>query len=176
MEAQARFWAKVDTTGGIFACWPWLGGRNAKGYGSFAIGGRHYMAHRIAMEIATGEPLPPDQIAMHTCDNPPCVNPAHLRPGTVAENQRDMAEKGRAPFRQHPELIRRGERHWFRLHPELAARGSRNGFAKLDEDAVREIRRRWSAGESRTDLAAAFGISPSNLWLVATGRRWKHVA
>lgn len=35
-------------------------------------------------------------VVMHTCDTPMCVDPAHLVGGTLADNNRDMAAKGRA--------------------------------------------------------------------------------
>lgn len=37
----------------------------------------------------------PGPVLRHRCDNPPCINPAHLEPGTQADNVRDMAERGR---------------------------------------------------------------------------------
>jgi hypothetical protein len=90
----ARFWSKVDRSGGPTACWPWIaGGRH--GYGAFSIADRPYPAHRIAL-LMSGAALGDDQLACHRCDNPPCCNPAHLFPGTNADNVADMWAKGRS--------------------------------------------------------------------------------
>lgn len=77
-------------------CWLWNGRRDANGYGRLYFRGRHHYAHRLALELASGEPLTKGVVVMHTCDNPPCVNPSHLRQGTVADNNRDRATKGRS--------------------------------------------------------------------------------
>jgi hypothetical protein len=73
-------------------CVEWSGPRDSNGYGRSGHGDR---AHRVAWEAACGDPIPDGMVVMHLCDNPPCVNPAHLRLGTVAENNRDRHAKGR---------------------------------------------------------------------------------
>jgi hypothetical protein len=107
------FWRKVDKSAGPEGCWPWTGARQSKdprypnrgGYGSFLLDGRTRYAHRHVLEVTLGRQLAPGEIAMHSCDNPPCVNPAHLRPGTKADNVADMVAKGRhahGPGRRRP--------------------------------------------------------------------------
>ena len=84
-----------DITGD--GCWEWRGRRSEKGYPLISIerlGLRHARAHRVMYEETTGNILG-DRIIRHTCDNPPCINPSHLEPGTNADNTRDMMERGR---------------------------------------------------------------------------------
>ena len=78
-------------------CWEWTGARNHKGYGMINIGGKTRRAHRVAYYLHTGES---PEMVCHSCDNPKCVNPAHLWGGTVADNARDMYDKGRAANQQ----------------------------------------------------------------------------
>jgi hypothetical protein len=79
-------------------CIEYEGNRNARGYGrrQVLVDGRYVLryAHRLAYEQAYG-PIPDGLIVMHTCDNPPCINVAHLRLGTKTENMHDMHSKGR---------------------------------------------------------------------------------
>lgn len=93
-SVKERFWAKVDKRGPD-ECWPWRERLNRKGYGSFAVRGHGYNASRFSLVLASG--FEPDRTlhACHSCDNPKCCNPAHLRWATHAENMRDAVERGR---------------------------------------------------------------------------------
>ena len=98
----ARFQEKLDATGGLDACWPWLGATVGKGYGHLGVGPRMVKAHRIALELKLGRPLLPGMNSLHRCDNPPCCNPAHLFEGTNADNVSDMVAKNRQPAQMRP--------------------------------------------------------------------------
>src|SRR3954468_12409974 len=109
---ETRFWAQVDKRGPD-ECWPWTGCYRSNGYGMIARGGRHSQeqAHRISFELHNG-PIPAtarraDSFVLHSCDNPACVNPAHLRIGSARENTHDMVARGRRycvslPGEMHP--------------------------------------------------------------------------
>lgn len=89
-----RFWTKVDVRDPD-ECWPWLGLRVDGDYGRIRVDGKHYPAHRAAWELHHGIRIPKELNACHICDNPPCVNPHHIFPGTQSENMRDAQTKGR---------------------------------------------------------------------------------
>lgn len=172
-SAEARFWAKVDASGGMDACWPWQGYRQPKGYGQFD----HSSAHRFALQLALGRPIAPGMFACHTCDNPPCCNPSHLFEGTHQDNVDDRQAKGRGATGDHvaPERRARGDRHGARLTPGWA-QGTANGRARLTEDDVRAIRERLAARVPWIQIAAEFGISKPAVSHIAAGRTWQHVA
>jgi hypothetical protein len=102
-----RFERKVDRRQ-PGECWPWTGARNPKGYGQFNDGIRFHTASRFAWAIANKSPFPADLLACHSCDNPPCCNPAHIWPGTHTENMQDAAAKG--SFKGAGERLRKGKR------------------------------------------------------------------
>lgn len=66
-------------------CWTWLGYKDPHGYGSAAIGGKMYRAHRILYTLVKGK-IPDGLHLDHLCRNPSCVNPDHLEPVTAKEN------------------------------------------------------------------------------------------
>jgi hypothetical protein len=77
-------------------CWEWTGSKSSKGYGKLQIGKEHLRAHRVSYEIYNGTAPSPEQFILHSCDNPGCVNPEHLRIGDNAENMKEKKEKKRS--------------------------------------------------------------------------------
>ena len=165
---SVEFWQLVDQTAGPDACWPWTHTLSGSGYGRLQRD-RHYAAHRVAYQLATGVD-PGALYVLHRCDNPPCCNPAHLFLGTNDDNMADMAQKGRAPGGNAS-----GSRNGMRTHPDSVIRGSANRSAKLSEAQVREIRARHPAESSRA-LAAAFGVGASTVKRILRRESWTHVA
>ncbi len=90
-----RFWPKVDRRGPD-ECWEWKAARQAEGYGKMFTTNRcrPERAHRVSWVLHHG-PIPDGMFVLHRCDNPPCVNPAHLFLGTNLDNIEDMGRKGR---------------------------------------------------------------------------------
>ena len=80
---EERFWSKVNKTD---TCWIWTAAKNQDGHGRFRHG-RLVLAHRFAYELLVG-PIPKGLDLDHLCQNPACVNPAHLEPVTRKENTR----------------------------------------------------------------------------------------
>ena len=129
---EDRFWSYVKQ-GSPNECWPWTGGTGRRGYGKFWMRGRSIPAHRVAYLLNKGSPghYLSDYVC-HSCDNPPCCNPAHLWAGTAQDNQDDSKTKGRTAkgdkngARKHPDKWKRGDDHWTRRRPELLVTGNRH--------------------------------------------------
>lgn len=78
-------------------CWEWARAKTRKGYGHAQKGAIKLRAHRFAFELWNG-PIPDGMMVLHSCDNPPCCNPEHLRVGTAKDNVFDMIQRNRAWF------------------------------------------------------------------------------
>jgi hypothetical protein len=76
-------------------CWEFTGGKNNIGYGMIRDGKGMRTTHRVSYEEHTQTVIPKGLVVMHSCDNPCCVNPAHLSVGTHKDNSEDMVRKGR---------------------------------------------------------------------------------
>jgi hypothetical protein len=85
-----RFWARVNKTD---SCWLWTSHCDKDGYGRLWRNGYKQQAHRVSWRIAHG--YMPDELVLHKCDVPACVNPEHLFLGTQKDNMHDAVAKGR---------------------------------------------------------------------------------
>ncbi len=158
MIVAERFWKKVDKSG---ECWEWIGQLNMNGYGEFWLNGKIVKAHRYSYILH--HPLTinlwehREICVCHKCDNPRCVNPAHLFLGSKADNSKDMVAKGRC---------RSGGN----------VRGEINGNSKLTETQVREIRSRYAEGGiTQEDLGIEYGVSRGAIDHIINRRTWSHI-
>lgn len=138
------------------ACIEWLGSKNSLGYATVVVSYVNVGVHRLALAIDRDLSLAEIEgmVVMHLCDNPPCINPAHLQLGTQQENMIDCSKKGR---------IQSGSRHW---------------LAKLDAEAVAYIVENhvpgvgpFRRGNTR-ELADRFGVSMATIGRVVRGESW----
>ena len=139
---RVRFWSNVRRSRG---CWLWTGPDDTRyGYGRF----RRMAAHRVAWELTNG-PIPDGKHCLHGCDNPPCVNPAHLFLGTHRNNMEDAARKGR-------------------LHVQRPSRQT------VSDASLSQMRELAASGIKQIDIARRFGVSKAFISLLLKGKRRQH--
>ena len=149
---ELRFWAKVDKSAGVDKCWPWTKALGTTGYGAFTVrAGLVVGAHRFALATSLGRPIQAGMDALHSCDNPICVNPAHLREGTNQDNIDDKVSRQRQ------------------------RKGVGVPQARLTEESALSIRRRFAAGETLTSLADEYSVGLATISKLINGHTWKHV-
>lgn len=144
-EQVERFWSRVDIKGDD-DCWEWTRSRSPKGYGRIDLNNTSYRAHRVSYYLEHG--VEPDKMVLHSCDNPACVNPAHLSTGTAAENSRQMVDRGRS------------------------CRGAKNWKSKLTREQVIEIRRLRGTGMWPRFIAKRFGLRSEHVQNICQGYAW----
>lgn len=146
------FWSKVRKTD---KCWFWDGARQHDPrhpnhrYGRFLVNGSNKRAHRIAWLLIHGY-IPNGKLVLHSCDVPPCVNPAHLYLGDYSDNMRDAFARGRR-----------------------SNSGEHNPKARLTWGQVAQIRNLLSCGKTTKELAIKFGMSMGQIRDIRSGERWK---
>ena len=156
-EFIERFWAKVNKKSDD-ECWEWTASGSNKGYGRIRVKGKMYKAHRVSWTIHQGE-IPEHNsyhgmCVCHKCDNPSCVNPAHLFLGTNKENAEDRKRK------------ERGE----------AFPGEKNGSHKLTEKQVVEIREKYIPYKYiLRQLAEEYGVHLTEIHHIVKYKKWKHI-
>ena len=149
----SKFTIKTDR------CWNWTGKRNRRSYGCISISTdgqkRTVIASRLAWELYCG-PIPQGLFVCHHCDNPACVNPAHLFIGTQKDNLQDASRKGRLKNLPH-------------------AKGMQTANAVLKDSDIIEIRSKAAAGVLRTDLARKFHVYRQTIYRIVNRSTWKHI-
>jgi HNH endonuclease len=123
------------------------------GKGRLSKGFRNSHLHRQVFFETNGF-LP--QVVRHTCDNPRCVNPAHLIAGTYSDNMQDRADRGRSPKTQPSKR-------------------------RLTWEQAQQIRLRWNRRQLRYGdpngaraLAAEYGVAPCAIYNVVRGVTYAH--
>lgn len=150
---EERLWSRLEQEPG--GCWVWPGGKALGGYGVIWFRGRSEGAHRVAYILTHGE-VPPGMFVLHSCDNPPCCNPAHLFLGTHSENMHDMDRKGRR--------VVRGLRFGVEHHS-----------ARLTPDTVRAIRASLDEGVTARALAREYGVASGTIDKIKHRLSWANV-
>lgn len=119
-------------------CWIWDGYCDPKGYGRFRTKEKNWLAHRLSYLKKHGN-LP--KLLRHKCDNPSCVNPSHLEPGTHTDNARDYVDR------------QGGNTTMFKR--------------KIDEETRQKIR---EAEGTHSSIAKIFGINQSTVTRIKNGK------
>lgn len=150
---EQRFWEKVDVRGDD-ECWLWKAYKNKAGYGKIQLNkSKNDYAHRVSYKLANGK-IEDGLSVLHSCDNPSCVNPKHLRTGTQKDNVGDSVSRKR--------------------HVGFFLYGEKAPNVKLNEKQVQKIKILKDCFLSGT-VGVMFGVSRQNINDIWSNRTWKHI-
>lgn len=164
LNVEQRFWQKIQLHQD--GCWGWSGEKNSRGYARISRNGRRILAHRFSWELHYGL-ITPGLCVLHHCDNRSCVRPDHLFLGTFSDNNLDMWEKHRHPFRKS---LKRNDPYDPR--GRHCNGGQNNGQSKLIDSDVSDILR---SGLSNKEIASYYGVSATTISLIRHRWTWKHI-
>lgn len=129
-------------------CWECISHVLDRGYPRIRYQNRLWIMSRLVYEIYNNKKITEGLHILHSCDNPMCINPKHLREGTDRDNMDDMLERNRRPLLQ----------------------GEDTSSAKLTEEQVAFIRK--DGAYTMKQLANMFDISLSCIKSIKLGRAW----
>jgi hypothetical protein len=149
-----RFNAKVEKSDNPEDCWIWQGAKNVQGYGVFYHDKRQVGAHRFSYALANNDASAVQRITgnrafgkvyvLHSCDNPACVNPDHLRLGSANDNAADMKARNRTN----------------------SVYGLQNVSGKTSDAAVREIRKKAGSWNGMCKMMMRHKIGQSQIMAI----------
>lgn len=151
LPEHENFWSKVAARPDEpKECWEWVGYRDRDGYGRITVKGKVQGAHRVSYAMHNDD-FQDNMVICHKCDNPSCIRPDHLFQDTAQKNNLDKELKNRQ------------------------VRGTNNGTAKLNDQAIRDIRKLWEKGMTQTDIAEIWDVSQATISYIVRKKRWLHV-
>ena len=149
LSIEQRFMKKVELIP-FHTCWEWIASKHRFGYGWFRYDNKADVAHRVSYLLFKG-PIDKHKHVLHSCDNPSCVNPSHLRLGSDQENSRDKLDRNRQ------------------------AKGVDNG-GKLTNAEVLQLREEHKlTKQSYLALAKKYNISQTAAFFIMNRKTWRHL-
>lgn len=131
----------------LTGCWEWQRSKAGAGYGVMSFFKRSYLVHRMMYRLFHGE-ISRHNMVMHSCDNPSCMNPAHLSQGSARDNVSDMWRKGRNV-----------------VNTDFFD-GPNNPKLKFTDSEIEAIRSDRANGLSIAKVCKKHGVSKSYLWKI----------
>lgn len=136
-------------------CLEWQQAKSKNGYGKIHVASQGRYAHRLMAQLIYGDAPEDKPFVLHSCHNPPCINPDHLRWGSPKENMDDMARHNRAG-------------KTFKANTKFDGK-------RLTVQQVQQIRKAFAEGHLQDVIAKEYGIGRAHVSLIVTRRLWKNV-
>lgn len=152
-EIEDKFWGKVKITSEE-DCWEWQSYCGKDGYArvQFRVNGNklHERGHRVSTCLELKRDIEDTEVVRHSCDNPPCVNPNHLKVGNHYENVMDRVKRGRS------------------------ATGEENGKSQLTRKQVSRVYDSFQAFVK--EKAENLGVDEKTIRCICNEKTWKNVS